>query len=324
MFNFDDRWLTRNIIYKTQELYPLKSMTYKTYFNISVIVWLICMLLAAGSAEAAGFAVARTATPVLNSPEFYSIFGGRDGKALKTDSCGQVRELEFIATSGTAFKLTGQLEKGGTTVYRVVTDDYPVSADTPLYVDSRFLKLRDQQPEPRKRNLPSRQKIVAAMRSAAGQPYVWGGNVRSGVPELLAYYYRKPLEPGRIKRLTLGGLDCSGLLYEATGGWTPRNTSWLVHYGGAVAVSGRNAAEIAGLVEPLDLIVWKGHVLIVLDREQVIESVLKCGAAGHGGVVISPLKQRLAAIMKTRKPADQWPAGKGKRDIFVVRRWYPE
>jgi len=314
----------RNIIQKIQELYQLKSMTYKTYFKIPAILLLMSMLLAAGSAEAAGFAVARTVTPVLNSPEFTRVFGGRDGKTLKTDSCGQVREMEFIALPGTAFKLIGQLEKNGTTVYRVVTDDYPVSADTLLYVDSRFLELRQQQPEPRKRKLPSCQEIVAIMKSAAGQPYVWGGNVRSGVPELLAYYYRKTLESGRIKRLTLGGLDCSGLLYEATGGWTPRNTSWLVHYGGAVAVSGRNAAEIAGLVEPLDLIVWKGHVLIVLDREQVIESVLKCGAAGHGGVVISPLKQRLAAIMKTRKPADQWPAGKGKRDKFVVRRWYPK
>lgn len=302
----------------------MQQPIFKTYFNISVIVWLMCMLLAVGSAEAAGFAVARTATPVLNSQEFTSIFGGRNGKTLKTDSCGQVREMEFIALPGTAFRLTGQLPKGGKTFYRVVTDDYPVSADTPLYVDSRFLDLRDRQPEPRKRKLPSRQEIVTVMKSAAGQPYVWGGNVRSGVPELQAYFYRKPLESGSIKRLTLSGLDCSGLLYEATGGWTPRNTSWLVHYGDAVAVSGRSASEIAGLVEPLDLIVWKGHVLIVLDREQVIESVLKCGATGHGGVVISPLKQRLAAIMKTRKPADLWPAGKGKRDVFVVRRWYPE
>ena len=296
----------------------------KSYFRTFAILWLICLLLTAGSVGAADFAVARTTTPVLNSPEFSKIFGGRDGKKLKTDSCGQVREMEFVALPGTVFRLVGKLEKREKTFYRVVTDDYPVSADTPLYVDSRFLDLRDRQPEPRKRQLPPSQQIITVMKSAVGQPYVWGGNVRNGVPELLAYFYRNSLESNMIKTLTLGGLDCSGLLYEATGGWTPRNTSWLVHYGDAVAVSGRSAAEIARLVEPLDLIVWKGHVLIVLDREQVIESVLKCGATGHGGVIISPLKQRLAAIMKTRKPADVWPAGKGKQNIFVVRRWYPE
>jgi len=302
-------------------LTPLIS---KSYFRTFAILWLICLLLTAGSVGAADFAVARTTTPVLNSPEFSKIFGGRDGKKLKTDSCGQVREMEFVALPGTVFRLVGKLEKREKTFYRVVTDDYPVSADTPLYVDSRFLDLRDRQPEPRKRQLPPSQQIITVMKSAVGQPYVWGGNVRNGVPELLAYFYRNSLESNMIKTLTLGGLDCSGLLYEATGGWTPRNTSWLVHYGDAVAVSGRSAAEIARLVEPLDLIVWKGHVLIVLDREQVIESVLKCGATGHGGVIISPLKQRLAAIMKTRKPADVWPAGKGKQNIFVVRRWYPE
>ena len=302
----------------------MKIFTFPDQFRQNLMLWLICLLLAAGSAEATDFAVARTATPVLNSPEFSKVFGGRDGKTLKSDSCGQVREMEFIALPGTAFRLIGKLEKRGKTFYQVVTDDYPVSADTPLYMDSRFLDLRDRQPEPRKRQLPSRQEIITVMKSAQGQPYVWGGNVRNGVPELLAYFYRNSLESGQIKKLTLGGLDCSGLLYEATGGWTPRNTSWLVHYGDAVAVSGRSAAEITSLVEPLDLIVWKGHVLIVLNREQVIESVLKCGAVGHGGVVISPLKQRLAAIMKTRKPADLWPAGKGKRDMFVVRRWYPE
>jgi hypothetical protein len=87
-------------------------------------------------------------------------------------------------------------------------------------------------------------------------------------------------------------------------------------------VAGKSAAELAGLLEPLDLIVWNGHVIIVLDRETAIESRLECGRPGNGGVVTTPLKQRLAEIMRTRRPVDAWPAGSKPGNIFVVRRWF--
>jgi hypothetical protein len=119
-------------------------------------------------------------------------------------------------------------------------------------------------------------------------------------------------------------LDCSGLLYQATGGSTPRNTSQLVSYGRAVKISGRLAGEISGLLEPLDLIVWNGHVLIVLDRETIIESSLRCGKKGNGGVTTTPLEKRLAEVMRTRRPADSWPTTGKQRDVFVVRRWFSE
>jgi hypothetical protein len=80
--------------------------------------------------------------------------------------------------------------------------------------------------------------------------------------------------------------------------------------------------EIAGSLEPLDLIVWNGHVIIVLDRDTVIESRLECEKPGRGGVVTTPLHQRLREILQTRRPMDQWPAAGKQRDIFVVRRWY--
>ncbi|MGD0584971.1 MAG: peptidoglycan endopeptidase, partial [Oryzomonas sp.] len=53
---------------------------------------------------AASYGVARSATPVLNSPAFSDVFGGADGRSLKTDRCGQVRQLEFIALPGTVFR----------------------------------------------------------------------------------------------------------------------------------------------------------------------------------------------------------------------------
>jgi cell wall-associated NlpC family hydrolase len=155
-----------------------------------------------------------------------------------------------------------------------------------------------------------------------GSPYVWGGNVQGGVAELIEFFYGGALPAAAQHRLTLAGLDCSGLLYQATGGWTPRNTSQLVSYGRGVPVEGKKPDEIAGMLEPLDLIVWNGHVLIVLDRQTVIESRLECGKKGNGGVMTTVLKQRLTEIMQTRRPVDIWPTAGKQRDIFVVRRWF--
>jgi hypothetical protein len=121
--------------------------------------------------------------------------------------------------------------------------------------------------------------------------------------------------------LILAGLDCSGLLYQATGGWTPRNTSGLLSFGRGIAVAGKTAVELARLLQPLDLIVWNGHVIIVLDRETAIESRLECGKEGNGGVVTTPLRQRLAEIMRTRRPMDVWPSEGKQPGVFVVRRW---
>lgn len=282
---------------------------------------MICFCSASSFAES--YAVAKIAAPVLNSPEPGKVFGGRDGKTLKVDSCGQVREMEFIALPGTVFKVLGNSGSGKNPVYRVETDEYPAAVGISLYVDGRFLEQYSDLPQSRKRSLPTKQEIVVRMKAASGMPYVWGGNVRQGVSELINFYYQGKFQGKDEKRLSLAGLDCSGLLYETSNGWTPRNTSALIRFGDGVPVAGKNLMQIVALLEPLDLIVWNGHVLIVLDRQAVIESRLECGKPGNGGVIISPLQQRLAGIMKTRQPANEWPAGGKKKDLFVVRRWYP-
>jgi len=38
--------------------------------------------------------------------------------------------------------------------------------------------------------------------------------------------------------------------------------------------------------------------------------------------VLTPLPQRIAEIMRTRRPVDVWPRGKKSRESFVVRRWF--
>jgi hypothetical protein len=269
------------------------------------------------------FGIARSATPVLNSAAFAAIFGGSDGKTLKADICGQVRELEYIALPGTVFTVEGKVQTASGDVYQVRTVEYPAAAQVRLYVDGRFLAFSKEKPLPRKKTLPAAAEIQKQLREMLGQPYVWGGDVPQGVTELTALFYGgRPL--GRSAALTLAGLDCSGLLYHATGGWTPRNTSELLNFGHPVAIAGKSSADIAALLQPLDLIVWSGHVIIVLDRTTAIESRLECAAPGHGGVVKTPLPQRVAEVMRTKQPLDNWPQGALKRkDVFVVRRWYP-
>lgn len=270
-----------------------------------------------------GFAVAVGPVPVLNVPDPRAVFGGSSGSALAVDRCGQPRALEYVALPGTAFAVLQELTRGGETVLRVTTADYPYQARNGFYIDSRLVRPQATQPPERPRSLPSRAEIVARLEGMAGLPYVWGGNVPAGMQELLMLYPpATSIGPAEQRRWRLEGVDCSGLLYAATGGFTPRNTSSLVGYGSPVTVAGRSAREIASRLAPLDLIVWPGHVLVVLDPERVIESRLDC-TRPERGVVVSPLAARLKGIMATRRPVDRLSVdpGRAARE-FVVRRWF--
>jgi len=126
----------------------------------------------------------------------------------------------------------------------------------------------------------------------------------------------------------LKGLDCFCLLYYTTNGYTPRNTSSLVSYGNAVRIAGLKVDEIIQKVKPLDIIVWRGHVIIILDKEHVIESRLdydKNKEEFQGGVRIRQLKEVLREIMKRRVPVESYQdkVEEGK-EKFVIRRWYEQ
>jgi len=263
---------------------------------------------------------------MLTTPDFRTVFGGKDGATLDVDHCGQLRALEFIALPGTPFRIEAVIDNPGFPVYRVVTDDYPYPSKSGYYIDGRLVRTSKAPPEPRRPRLPGRDRVIADLVSATGSAYVWGGNVRNGLPDLLSLYppaNRPKPDSLTAQRWTLKGLDCSGLLYQATDGFTPRNTSTLIRYGEPVPIAGLDADAIAERIRPLDLIVWNGHVIIAIDRDRVIESRLECDGPG-GGVVISGLKERLREILKTRTPLDSWQEGAvNGRKGFVVRRWYP-
>jgi hypothetical protein len=281
---------------------------------------------AADASSSPRYAVATSSAPVLNTPDFTSVFGGKDGKTLATDSCGQIRALEFIALPGTPFLIEAVLDGPEFPVYRVTTDDYPYPSRTGYFIDSRFVGTSAAPFPPRQRKLPDRETILARLSSAEGTAYAWGSNRRNGITEMTEFFPPSPahrLDAVTEGRWTLRGLDCSGLLYEATDGYTPRNTSALVDYGAGVPIAGLDEERIVGQLRPLDLIAWKGHVIIVYDHERIIESRLDCEGK-KGGVAFRGLRETLRELLQARSPLDTWvdANGNGKKG-FVVRRWYP-
>lgn len=264
------------------------------------------------------YAVADRPVPVLNTPAFSSVFGGADGRTLKTDSQGLIREIEFVALPGTVFEIQNTYRDNGNLIYQVRTADYPSSKG--LFIDSRFVKVSQKPFAPRKKALPPKSTILQRMQQKVGASYVWGANTAEGIPELLRFYPPEGNIPaGKRDLWTLKGLDCSGLLYEAADGATPRNTSAMVDYGKAVPIKGLTARQIAARLEPLDLIVWKGHVIIALDKTRTIESCLSCSE--RGGVTVRNLEAVLKEVMQTRTPENTYPQNGAK--AFVVRRWHP-
>lgn len=272
----------------------------------------LCVLLLPGRVLSGGYCVAVCNTPVLNTPRFHEVFGGDDEGGLSLDSSGLLRELEFIAFPGTVFVVHERFDERG--VLRVSSGCYPEGGEE-LYLDERFVRREDCRPAARPKAAPSLPGVIEKLESAAGESYLWGGNTRSGVPLMSIYYPPGGVElSGSVSRKwNLRGLDCSGLLYFASGGYTPRNTSSLVTFGAALEIEGLSPGAIAALLRPLDLIVWEGHVFIALDDERVIES------SRDRGVHLSATRERLECLMKQKSPADSWEASSGSR--FVARRW---
>lgn len=260
------------------------------------------------------YAVATGPTPVLNSPDFEAVFGGSDGRTVKTDNSGLIREMEFIALPGTVFELLGEFDHGSYKIFKVECKEYEYGSD--LYIDSRFVELKKSRPGERFVALPKKEDIYKLLDKAVGNRYCWGGNYNDGIQKLIELYQPKgEITDGVKNEWMLTGCDCSGLMYEATNGFTPRNTSKLVDYGTPVEIEGLTAEEIAAKCKPLDMIVWNGHVIYVYDEKTSIQSSLS-----KGGVLKLDLVETLSDLMSSRTPVNDYNSSQGSR--FVIRRWY--
>jgi cell wall-associated NlpC family hydrolase len=275
----------------------------KSFYTLATITLITLCSCTITFAVESGYAKVYSPAPVFSNPAIA-------GAAIppKPDHCGQTRSLEFIAMPGTPVSIIKKLQAGSIAVYQITTPVYRPPAGTSLFVAAEYLTLT-KSPAPQPVNQPpSPDQITARLRQLEGQPYSWGSNLSTGI---------RWHDGSRLFR----GIDCSGLLYEATGGFTPRNSADLVNFGKGIEIEGLSAQQILGRLKPLDLLVWKGHVVIVLDGVSTIESVLSCNRTGQGGVRITPLQSRLAQLMQTRTPANRWPDNAGRKQLFVVRRW---
>lgn len=223
-------------------------------------------------------------TPVLNTPFFSLVFGGKTGAEIVKNERGFPFSFEWVAIPGTPL----WIEQSETeNVVRVSTPWYP---EKPLFVDRRSLRLSPF-PPPFPPSLPDRETILKRMIASLGSPYVWGGNWSSGIPHWLEYYPpRYPLDKETKTLWTFSGVDCSGLLYEATKGATPRNTSQLKQFGKLLFSSANSKEEILSGLQPLDMILCPGHVIFVENLTHTIESKFPFG------VIRRELKKRLEEI----------------------------
>lgn len=247
---------------------------------------------------------AKTYTPVFNIPEIYKFLSDLDGD-VKTDKKGLLPEVSFIAPPGREFEIIDEIEQSGYTILKVK----PVNSEKIYYADSRFLE--GAYGEYDNKGKLTKEEIIRNLKAMEGYPYEYGGAIANGVWKLESMYDIKGLN----EKWKPKGLDCSGLIYQATNGAIPRSSSEIVKYGEGLDIEGKKLDDIIDMLEPLDIIGYPGHVLIVIDKNSVMESSPK------KGVRILQAETRIKQLMKDRKPVND-VEGENKNKIFVVRRWY--
>jgi hypothetical protein len=243
-----------------------------------------------------------TATPILNTPDFSFAFGGKTGSEIPLNENGHPDCFEFVALKGMVFEAEEPVRQFPE-ICRIACSFYPKQN---LFLDGRFAKpaLFFAQPP----SLPPADVILKRMIEMTGAPYVWGGNWKAGISELLVYYPpKKPIDDQTSILWTLNGVDCSGLLFGATDGATPRNTSQLVHFGAPVPIDFP--------LKPLDMLVYPGHVVFVKDEKTTIESKFPFG------VIQRDLTTRLWEFDLERKRIENWSVELDPLKFYTVRRF---
>jgi hypothetical protein len=259
---------------------------------------------------------------------FRDIFGGAYGITLRLDEYGQVDELQTALQRGDIIRIVRNTQGN------IIQVEIPGLEGT-YYTDNRFI---DESNPASKRNivLPEKANIIQRLISTEGTPYIWGGTQPEGFPKLLELYPPSSYIDDKTKtKWIAAGLDCSGLLFYATNGYSPRNTNQLCRFGSTVNIENvsSNTAQMVGAlmsrIEPLDIIVWPGHVMIVLDKDRLIESRLYFHHQGDRLIVeedkshvqILSLQETLARTIEQdgRRPVNEITDTAGQ---FLVRRWY--
>jgi hypothetical protein len=98
----------------------------------------------------------------------------------------------------------------------------------------------------------------------------------------------------------------------------------LLEFGRSLPISNLSARQIKALLQPLDLILWKGHVIIVLDQNTLLESANKISGKLIQKVIQSSSIERLKQIMHSTKPVDNYHGSPlASKNKFAINRWHP-
>lgn len=206
-------------------------------------------------------------TPLFNCKNFPDCFQ----YPLKFDHRYLLNELETVLYKDSVVEVLQVTD----CIAEVKTKEYP--SEKRLYLDTRFLEFTESEPMPREIPLSTKRQILAKLENFPKCIYIWGGTDPKGVPSWSTYYPPTSLlTPFEMAHWHFKGVDCSGLLYNVTNGATPRNTRELRQFGTKV-----------GSLRPLDLVLYPGHVMIVLSKDKMIES------RHLNGLAITNLKDRL-------------------------------
>ena len=245
---------------------------------------------------------------------------------LLLDSYNTIDQLAIVLPVGTAVTLIDKVESWDFTYYEARTRDFDAwyGKDTAYFLDSRFVEKQDEKPDELIHELPDKNTIYKNLLSAVDTQYIWWGSYYQWIPEINELYPTPSdvqLSTWEQQYKILQWTDCSWLLWQATNGYTPRNTRWLLTFWQSVPISWNSVSQIIEKVQPLDLIVWAWHVIIILSDEYVIESLWKENY--EWGAEIVKLDERLEDIFTRRQPVDEWNESElPEKEKFVIRRWF--
>ena len=278
----------------------------------------------------AWYAITKMPTPMFvfwhNNADINGVMWGKWSKWIHFDGTNLIRELVVVLPKDTALTLVKKVEKDGFTYYQIRTREFDPWAESKsaYYVDSRFIELTENKQKERIPNLPSKAWVLKNLHDALGYDYVWWGSYYKWIPEM-EEFFPSEIVPSikQMRQKLFRWVDCSGLLYQATDGYTPRNSRSVANFWSAVKIKWLSIDEIIEKVEPLDVIAWAWHVIIVYNNKYTIES--RWFENFKGWVILTDIKTRLEEITKTRTWVDDYSdPSLPDKEKFVIRRWYPE
>jgi hypothetical protein len=216
----------------------------------------------------------------LNVPDFHQVFNHRNFLNPR----GHPTAYEMVLLPG----MTGvALEKKEAGPSRLIKFPFYLK---PLYVDENHLgALQDPSQEGYQLQLTP-DEMMGRLQGCLGKPYLWGGNFNRPSSIFIPWLDQRFRTIKEYRAITLDGLDCSGLLYYASGFKTPRNTAELQSYG--------TPLHPKEALQPLDLILIRGHVMIVYDSKYLIH------ATQDKGVLLTRLDRQLARLNSKKKQVD--------------------